>query len=454
MKKKVIIGSFLPIVIVGFVLGFTSFNSSKSSSIKYKTEAVDKGDIQDIVVTTGILNPVTLVDVGSQVSGTIENTYVDFNSEVKAGQVIAKIDPSSFLTKVHQSEANYKSAIASLKKAKVTAENLKNKYERSLELFNKNLISYEEKENSDAQYLSSEADLQSAEAKLAQAKSQLESSQVDLAHTIIKSPIDGIVINKNVNVGQTIAASLQAPVLFQIANDLSEMQVECSVDEADIGKVKENQKVTFTVDAYPEESFTGTVKQIRYSPEIIQNVVTYTTIVEVENQDMKLRPGMTATVSVVVDEATNSLRVPNSALRFTPQLSTDETKIIFGDIRDERQTGNIQTFQADEQDKKNQRSQLEGQVADITNSDVKDTSKTSISRIWIINENGKLKPISIKTGVADSSHTEVSGGGLQEGQKVITGLASGAESSQNSKSNDSMRNMTRALRKKLNSKKS
>jgi HlyD family secretion protein len=447
MKKKVIIGSFLPIVIVGFVLGFTSFNSSKSSSIKYKTEAVDKGDIQDIVVTTGILNPVTLVDVGSQVSGTIENTYVDFNSEVKAGQVIAKIDPSSFLTKVHQSEANYKSAIASLKKAKVTAENLKNKYERSLELFNKNLISYEEKENSDAQYLSSEADLQSAEAKLAQAKSQLESSQVDLAHTIIKSPIDGIVINKNVNVGQTIAASLQAPVLFQIANDLSEMQVECSVDEADIGKVKENQKVTFTVDAYPEESFTGTVKQIRYSPEIIQNVVTYTTIVEVENQDMKLRPGMTATVSVVVDEATNSLRVPNSALRFTPQLSTDETKIIFGDIRDERQTGNIQTFQADEQDKKNQRSQLEGQVADITNSDVKDTSKTSISRIWIINENGKLKPISIKTGVADSSHTEVSGGGLQEGQKVITGLASGAESSQNSKSNDSMRNMTRALRK-------
>jgi HlyD family secretion protein len=422
MKKKVIIGSFVPIVIVGFVLGFTSLNSNKSSSTEYRTEAVDKGDIQDLVLTTGILNPVTLVDVGSQVSGIIENTYVDFNSEVKVGQAIAKIDQSSFLTKVHQSEANYKSAAASLEKAKVTLENLKNKHERSLELFNKNLISYEEKENAEAQYLSAEADLQSAEAKLEQAKSQLESSQVDLAHTVIKSPIDGIVINKKVNVGQTVAASLQTPVLFQIANDLSEMQVECSVDEADIGKIKENQKVTFTVDAYPEESFAGTVKQVRYSPEIIQNVVTYTTIVEVKNQDMKLRPGMTATVSVVVDEAKNTLRVPTAALRFTPQLSSDETKNIFGDIRDERQ------------------------VADRTNSGARGTSKANISRIWIIDENGNLKPVPIKTGVADSSYTEVSGEGLQEGQKVITAFASQAESSQNSKSNDSMRDMMRALR--------
>jgi HlyD family secretion protein len=422
MKKKVILGSILPVIIVGFVLGFTSFNSKKSYGVEYKTEAVDKGDIQALVLTTGILNPVTLVDVGSQVSGTIENIYVDFNSEVKAGQVIAKIDQSSFLTKVHQSEANYKSAIASLEKAKVALENLKKNYERSLELLNKNLISYEEKENAEAQYLSAEADLQSADAKLEQAKSQLESSQVDLAHTVIKSPINGIVINKKVNVGQTVAASLQAPVLFQIANDLSEMQVECSVDEADIGKVKEKQKVTFTVDAYPEGLFTGTVKQVRYSPEIIQNVVTYTTIVEVRNHDMKLRPGMTATVSVVVDEAKNALCVPNAALRFTPQLSSDEIKNIFGDIRNEREA-------------------TEG-----TNSGARNSSKENISRIWIIDENGSLKPVSIKTGITDNSYTEFSGGGLQEGQKVITGFASEAESSKNSKSNDSMRDMMRALR--------
>jgi HlyD family secretion protein len=438
MKKKAIIGSFLPVVIVGFVWGFASFNSNKNNIIEFKTEAVDKGDIQDLVVTTGILNPVTLVDVGSQVSGIIENTYVDFNSEVKAGEVIAKIDQSSFLTKTRQSEANYKSAEASLEKAKVTLENLKNKYERILELFNKNLISYEEKENTEAQYLSSEADLQSAEAKLEQAEAQLELSQVDLAHTIIKSPIDGIVINRKINVGQTVAASLQTPVLFQIANDLSEMQVECDVDEADIGKVKENQKVTFTVDAYPEEFFSGTLEQIRYSPVIIQNVVTYTTIVEVKNQDMKLRPGMTATVSVVVDEAKNTLRVPSSALRFTPQLNSDEIMNLFGDIHSERQ--------ADEQVKKNQRSQMKGQAADKANSDVRDTTKKNISRVWIIDENGELKPVPIKIGVADSSYTEVSGGGLQEGQKVITGLASGAESSQSSKSNDSMSDMMRALR--------
>jgi HlyD family secretion protein len=288
--------------------------------------------------------------------------------------------------------------VASLDKARVTLENLRKNHDRALELFDKSLISYEEKENSEVQYLSAEADFMSAEAKLDQAKSQLESSQVDLANTIIKSPIDGIVINRIVNVGQTVAASLQAPVLFQIANDLNKMQVECSVDEADIGKVKENQKVTFTVDAYPEESFVGTVKQVRYSPETIQNVVTYTTIVEVDNNQLKLRPGMTATVSVVVNEAANVLRVPNSALHFSPQNSTSKNK----------------------------------------------RTKGNISRIWILSESGELKPVPVKTGVKDSSYTEVYGEGLKEGQKVITGFASGTQS--DPQKDNSMRNMMRAFR--------
>lgn len=397
MKKKVIIGLSILVVVAGFILGFTSFNKSKNDTIEYKTEVVDKGDIQDIVITTGILNPVTLVDVGSQVSGTIENIYVDFNSEVKTRQVIARIDQSSFLTKVHQSEANYKSASASLEKAKVTLENLEKKYERSQELFDKSLISYEEKENAETQYYSAEADLQSAEAKLEQAKSQLESSQVDLDYTVIKSPIDGIVINKKVNVGQTVAASLQAPILFQIANDLSKMQVECSVDEADIGNIKESQKVTFTVDAYPHESFNGIVKQVRYSPDIIQNVVTYTTIVEVENPDKKLLPGMTATATVLVDEAENALRVPNSALRFTPQIRAEGMRNI------------------------------------------------STPRVWIIDENGVIKSIPVETGVTDNSYTEVAGVGLYEGQEVITGFASSIKSSPSSKSSDTMRDMMRVL---------
>jgi HlyD family secretion protein len=272
--------------------------------------------------------------------------YAYGDSRIKEGEIIAKIDQSSFLTRVEQNRANYHSAIAALEKARVTLETDKKKYERALELFEKNLISYEEKESTETQYLSARADLQSAEARLEEAKSQLDSSEVDLAHAIIKSPIDGIVINREVSVGQTVAASFQAPVFFQIANDISNMQVECSVDEADIGKVKEGQKVRFTVDAFPEESFKGVVTQVRYSPEIIQNVVTYTTIVEVKNPDLKLRPGMTATVSIVVGEAKDVLRVPNATLRFTPQLSPEEMRMLSEDIHRQTEEGRNHEFES------------------------------------------------------------------------------------------------------------
>jgi HlyD family secretion protein len=397
MKKRIIIGAFILVVIIGMILELTVFQPKKNGGLKYKKEAVQKGNIEALVVTTGTLNPVTIVEVGSQVSGKIEEIKVDFNSVVQEGQVIAKIEQSSFLTRVKQDEANYQSAKASLEKAKVNLENYKKKHDRALELFEKDLISYEEKESAETQYFSAQADVQAAEAKLEQTKSQLESSQVDLTYTIIKSPIDGVVISRNVNVGQTVAASFQSPVLFKIANDLSKMQVECSVDEADIGKVKESQKVRFTVDAFPDESFTGTVSQVRYSPEIIQNVVTYTTIVEVENLEMKLRPGMTATVSVVVGEAKDKLLVPNSALRFTPQLSPVEIQ-------------------------------------------------KNAALVWMVDENEKLKPIAIKTGVTDNSYTEVARGNLKEGQQVITGLMSGKENSQGSMSGDSMRSMLRMMR--------
>jgi len=419
MKKKIITGSFISIVIAGVILGFTAFKPTGNNGVIYKTEEVDKGDIEALVVTTGSLNPVTVVDIGSQASGIIEELHVDFNTEVKEGQVIAKIEQSSFLTKVQQNEANYKSAIASLEKARITLENIRKKTERSLELFEKNLISYEDKESGEAQYLSAIADVQSAEAKLEQAKSQLDSSKVDLAHTVIKSPIDGIVINRTVNIGQTVAASFQAPVLFQIANDMSKMQVECSVDEADIGNVKEGQRVKFTVGAFPDESFTGTVSQVRYSPEVVQNVVTYTTIVEVENPEMKLRPGMTATVSIVIGEAKNSLLVPNAALRFTPQLSPDVAQRIFENNPKGRQEGNTKMETARNQD---------------------------VSRVWILDESGALKPIMIKAGVTDNSYTEVVEGKLTEGHQVITGIDSGKESNEGSNSNNSMRGMMRAIR--------
>lgn len=449
MKKKFIISATILIVIAGIFLGLSFFNRNKNNRQKYKKEAVGRGDIEALVVTTGTLNPVTLVDVGSQVSGKIAKLYVDFNSQVKKGQVIAEIEQTSFLTRVQQNEANYQSAKASLEKANVSFKNLKRKYDRALNLFEKNLISYEEKEATEAQYYSAAADVQSSEAKLEQAKSQLETSKVDLNYTIIKSPIDGIVINRNINVGQTVAASFQAPVLFKIANDLSKMQVECSVDEADIGKVKEGQKVRFTVDAFPNENFSGKVSQVRYSPEVISNVVTYTTIVEVSNPEMKLRPGMTATVSVVVGEAKNKLLVPNSALRFTPQLSPEEMKELFEDIRKEMQEERRRRSATDRPAEGQQERRMAhpgAQFMGRSGSGMQGAQMKNIARVWIENEEEKLRPIMIRTGVTDNTYTEVIWGNLKEGQQVITGMASGKESDRRSSS--SMRGMGFMMRRR------
>jgi len=449
MKKKIIIGAAILVVIAVIVLGLTVFSRNKNNSLRYKKEAVSRGDIEALVVTTGTLNPVTIVDIGTQVSGKIAKLYVDFNSQVKEGQVIAELDQSQFMTRVNQNEANYQSARASLEKAKVNLENEKKKYDRSLNLFKKDLISFEEKESIETQYLSAKADIQSAEARLEQAKSQLNSSKVELTYTIIKSPIDGIVISRNINVGQTVAASFQAPVLFQIANDLSKMQVECSVDEADIGKVKEGQKVRFTVDAFPDENFTGKVSQVRYSPEIVQNVVTYTTIVELSNPEIKLRPGMTATVSVVTGEAKNVLRVSNSTLRFNPSLSPEEMKEIMASMRQEmreKRTGSSQagtsSSERDFHRQDAQRPRSGQQAAGRRGFGMQGAQMKQFALVWIEDENGKLKLVFIKKGVTDNTYTEIVEGDLKEGQLVITGEASGQESSSSGRSS-SMRRMFR-----------
>jgi HlyD family secretion protein len=421
MKKKVIISAIFFVVIAGIVLSFTLLNRSGNQSTKFKTEPVSRGDIEAVVITTGALNPVTIVEVGSQVSGKIAKLNADFNSRVKEGQVVAELDQSLFLTRVQQNEANYQSAKAGLEKAKVTLDNNKKKYDRALELFDKELISYEEKEALETQYYNAVADLKSAEARLEQAESQLESSKVDLAYTVIRSPINGIVISRNINVGQTVAASFQAPVLFEIANDLSKMQVECSVDEADIGKVKEGQRARFTVDAFPEEKFTGTVTQVRYSPEIIQNVVTYTTLVAVDNPEMKLRPGMTATVSIIVDEAKGVLKVPNAALRFTPPLSPEEMKKIMESLRKELtvKRGGA-TLDASS-------GQRRAQAFARTGFDSRSAQSRQPSRVWIEDEEGKLRPVFIRTGVTDNSYTEIVRGNLKEGQLVLIGISSGRD---------------------------
>ncbi|MGB6866384.1 MAG: efflux RND transporter periplasmic adaptor subunit [Candidatus Aminicenantaceae bacterium] len=441
MKKKWIIGIAVLVVAVVVVFGLTTLNKNGNNGVEFKKEAIKKGSIEALVVTTGTLNPVNTVDVGSQVSGKIEDIYVDFNSEVKAGQIIARIDQSAFSTRVQQNEANYRSAVASLEKSKVMLANDKKKLDRAMDLFNKELISFEDKEAAETQYYSSKADLQSSEAKIEQAKSQLDSSQVDLDYTIIKSPINGVVINRNVNVGQTVAASFQAPVLFQIANDLSKMQVECSVDEADIGRVKEGQRVTFTVDAFPDDNFSGKVSQVRYSPEIVQNVVTYTTIVAVENPEMKLRPGMTATVSMVVGEAKDKLLVPNSALRFMPQFTQEEMQKMFESMKRERQRRGGDPSQAGGArpgQTGGQGSPSGPQFGMAGGPGMQRSARKDVGRVWIEDESGNLKPLMVRIGVTDNTYTEVVRGELEEGQEVITGENQGDEGS-DSNSNDAMR---------------
>jgi len=435
MNKKILIMIFIVIVVVGTVLAMTVFKNGNTNGVAYKMEALDTGNIQAVVDTTGTLNPVTTVDVGSQVSGKIQDLFADFNSQVKKDQIIAKIDPELFETRVSQSKANYQSSKASLDKSKVTLENNKRKYERAENLFEKELISFEEKETSETQYFSAVADLQSAEARLAQANSQLDTSKVDLKNTIILSPIDGVVINRNFNVGQTVAARFLAPVLFQIAIDLSKLQVECSVDEADIGKVKEGQKVSFTVDAFPGDKFFGEISQVRYSPEVISNVVTYTTIVKVDNPDIKLRPGMTATVSMVVGEAIKKLRVPNAALRFNPPQEV--LMAYFQKLQAERggQRG----------DGEQTSSAVGGHMGFGMGSGAGMSRMKNSGRVWILDDAGELKMIFIRIGVTDNVFTEVTGGELKEGIEVITGENGGSDSSRSSRSNV-MRGMRMMMR--------
>ncbi|RLE02400.1 MAG: efflux RND transporter periplasmic adaptor subunit [Candidatus Aminicenantes bacterium] len=435
MKKKLFFSLIILIIIVGVVFSLTVLRRSANGGIQYRTAKVTRGDIEAIVVTTGTINPVTLVDVGSQVSGKIAKIYVDFNSRVKKGDILAEIDQSSFLTRIKQAEANYQSAKASLERARVTMETSKKKYERALKLFEQKLISPEEKETAETNYFNAVADYQSALARLEQAKSQLESSRVDLSYTVIKSPIDGVVIKRNINVGQTVAASFQAPVLFQIANDLTKMQVECSVDEADIGKIKEGQKVRFTVDAFPEESFEGVVSQVRYAPEVVQNVVTYTTIVSVENPEMKLRPGMTATVSIIVGEARNVLRVPNAALRFRPQLSPEEMKKMFEELRAQRRStsGNSASSSGRRPLFSGERGASQGERS------AKDKSRQGMAMVWVLEEGHKLRPVPVKTGVTGDEYTEIVRGDLKEGDEVVIGTGASPRSSSSRSATSSLR---------------
>lgn len=292
----------------------------------YTTAVVDRGDLALTIAATGTLSALVTVEIGSQVSGRIASLSADFNSEVKEGDVIARIDPSLFEAAVQRARANLSVAQANVERARIQRTEAERLERRIVELTQRRLVSESELDTAKAQVATTRADLRSAEANVLQARATLVEAEANLRFTDIVSPTDGIVISRAVNVGQTVAASLQSPVLFTLAQDLRDMQVIAAISEADIGQLKEGQKVSFTVDAFPGEPFEGTLRQIRNAANVLQNVVTFDAVIDVDNPELKLRPGMTANVSILVAEAQDAVRIPNAALRFRPPGSTPPSR--------------------------------------------------------------------------------------------------------------------------------
>ena len=308
------------IVILGATMTAYGFYGTRAIEImpNVRTVAVTEGDIVDTIGATGALEAVTTVQVGSQVSGIIQELYVDFNSIVREGDVIMRLDPSLFETQLEQVRANLLRSEAEVERSAVGVDDAVAQLRRARELAAGDLISETELEAATVTLRSAEAQLKSAEAQVRQSKAALRMNEVNLEHTVIRAPIDGIVTTRLVDIGQTVAASFQAPELFVIAADLTKMRVVANIDESDVGRIRPNQWVTFTVDAYPAEEFEGTVSQIRLEPIVTQNVVTYATVIDAPNPELKLKPGMTATVTVEVARRENVVRIPNAALRFRP----------------------------------------------------------------------------------------------------------------------------------------
>ena len=286
---------------------------------EYQTAVADKGNVVSRVSTSGSLQAVVTVDVGSQVSGRIQDLYADFNSPVKKGELIAKIDPALFEATVVQAEANVTAARANVTRLNVTAEDAERQAKRAADVYAQRLISETERDNAVATARAARASVDQAAGQLAQSRAALEVAKTNLRYTDILSPTDGVVISRAVNKGQTVAASLSAPVIFTIAQDLRAMEVHTNVAESDIGRLKNGMRVSFTVDAYPGEPFRGSIRDIRNAPQVVQSVVTYDAVIDVANPDLKLKPGMTATVSIVTDRRRDVLAVPNTALRFRPE---------------------------------------------------------------------------------------------------------------------------------------
>jgi HlyD family secretion protein len=377
------------------------FNQPSGSPLHYETAAVTRGELTQVVTASGQLNPLVKVDVGSQISGIIQKLVVDFNASVTAGQVIAQLDAATYEANLIQAQGNLANAKAAAELAQLNAERAK-----TLQT---------EKLNAKAEYEKAVADLHQAEAAVKVNEGSLIKAQVDLARCTIYAPIDGIVISRNVNVGQTVAASLSAPTLFVIANDLAKMQIEADVAEADIGLVGPGQEVEFTVDAFPGQTFHGKVTQVRYAPKADQNVVTYVTIIDVTNPNLKLKPGMTANVSVIVTHRDNVLKIPNAALRFRPPRNVEMAK---------PRTNDAGVAEAPTKSEMKSESDKKSESAKVKK-DKKDKRKSE--RTIYVLRGSELQPVKLKLGITDGRETELVEG-LQEGDAVIVDISEPKES--------------------------
>ena len=381
------------------LLGFVLVDTEHKHGPTFKTAEVVRGDLEVEVTATGKLQPVTQVDVGTEVSGTIQSVEVDFNDRVKRGQVLARLDPDQSRAKERQSAAALALAVAGVDEAQATVRETAHKLRRTRDLIAKSLASPEELDTADAAAERAIAALAVARAKVDQAQAQLDADRRTLEKTEIRSPIDGIVLNRIVEPGQTVAASLQTPVLFTLAENLTQMELKVDVDEADVGQVQEGQTAVFTVDAYPSRSFPATITQVRFAPETINGVVTFGALLAVDNADLSLRPGMTATADILVRHEQDVVLVPNAALRFTPpKPDTEQTSPnLLSMLLPRRPRGSRQPREPS--DKK----QITGGV------------------VWVLRD-GTPESIQIETGPSDGAMTQVLGDALAPGEQVLVGV--------------------------------
>jgi HlyD family secretion protein len=509
MSRKAIVSTVAVLIALAFGAAAITWWGARAGAPNFRFGKVERGTLTAVVSATGTVNPVTAVQVGSQVSGQIKELHVDFNSEVKKGQVIARIDPESFALRVNQAMADLESARATVltqranvsvlqaeaSRAKVNLGDAQREFQRNQSLHEKNFISAATLEKSQAVFEAAQETLNSAQAQrsvgasqvlnvealVKQREAQLAQSKVDLDRTTIRAPVDGIVVKKSVEPGQTVAASLQAPELFVIAQDLREMQVETSIDEAEVGRVREGQAATFTVDSFPGRTFRGKVGQVRKSAQVVQNVVTYTAVIATANPDLSLFPGMTANVRIVVDTRDNVLKIPNAALRYRPPGTGDarepgggrapadaaapedagkgkgagkggsaqalrerltkelnlnagqqaRLETIQDEIRDKIRALNVEDPAERRQQTERLRAESRARIVEILDPEQRERYETmnasrraggvTSGRVWELDGTGKPNGLNVRVGLTDGTFTELVSGELRDGSEVIVG---------------------------------